>query len=454
MKTPKNKNTITTRMSRKTKESISKARIKNNIRQKKYRNKEATLKKKKRSLKDKYHKRAKSNQFTTISNNQIIFNENTVEKHFCGDLIELCPFEFCKALHFPSEKLSKNCCHNGKVRVTRQTYPEFLKNLISNPEDPNYCNFRQHIRSYNSSMSFASMGGKIIRSNGVGPYCFKIHGQTYHQTSHMFNNSNTQPKYAQLYILDTSIANEHRLKNLSNQGCLPQLLTLISNFFATHNIYAKSYKMMADVEKTEIQHSLLHNKKMPNISLVLNRDRYSKNKNYDSQYSNEIAIVFTTDDGSPPFNRDFRVYSKHSVDPDNKKGLINLSILSPNLDPMVYPLLFPFGEPGWQPNLKGLNGSNISMLQFKVSQTAIRETFNPVMRAGKLTLQWIVDSYIQSESNKLNYIDKHQSELRSATYHELLKWVSDEAHVLNVSVGRTVILPSSFQGLASERSTI
>jgi hypothetical protein len=59
----------------------------------------------------------------------------------------------------------------------------------------------------------------------------------------------------------------------------------------------------------------------------------------------EVSAVFVGEDGNPPENRDFAVYSKSS----NKLQL--LSVLSPNVDPMVNVLLFPFGEQGWHPYL-------------------------------------------------------------------------------------------------------
>ena len=85
-----------------------------------------------------------------------------------------------------------------------------------------------------------------------------------------------------------------------------------------------------------------------------------------------------------------------------------LNILSPNLDPMTYTVLYPFGEPGWQPNMQiniegneHLQRNKITMLQYKVAQTAVRQHFNPILHGGKLFQQWAVDSYLQVEANNL-----------------------------------------------------
>ena len=47
------------------------------------------------------------------------------------------------------------------------------------------------------------------------------------------------------------------------------------------------------------------------------------------------------------------------------------------------------------------------MLQCKAALLAIRNDFNPVISAGKLTQQWIVDSYLQVEANTLHFIKTH-----------------------------------------------
>lgn len=131
--------------------------------------------------------------------------------------------------------------------------------------------------------------------------------------------------------------------------------------------------------------------------------------------------------------------------------MINLNILSNNLDPMTYALLYPSGEPGWKPGMRVANYDNakrpnISMLQFKVAQTAIRDKFNPIISAGKLTQQWIVDSYLQVEANTLNFIKTQQKKLHAESYKGLMDHVQNAADAAGAVPGRTIILPSSFQG--------
>ena len=89
-------------------------------------------------------------------------------------------------------------------------------------------------------------------------------------------------------------------------------------------------------------------------------------------------------------------------------------------------------------------GTKISMLHFKVAQTAIRDSFNP-MSAGELTLQWLVDSYLQAEAKNLNYIRLNQQSLRAECYQGLADHVANLAQNANIAAGIVVILPSSLK---------
>jgi len=82
-------------------------------------------------------------------------------------------------------------------------------------------NFRENIRQYNSSLSFASMGEVNAKSkaiNGKGPYCYQIHGQVYHCTSALYPTESINEEYAQLYILDPKLALDKRLQIEANKS--------------------------------------------------------------------------------------------------------------------------------------------------------------------------------------------------------------------------------------------
>ena len=72
--------------------------------------------------------------------------------------------------------------------------------------------------------------------------------------------------------------------------------------------------------------------------------------------------------------------------------------------------------------------------------------FNPIHYGGKLFQQYLVDAYIRAEQDRLDYHRFHQIELRCENYITLHDYLADTADELGIQVGKTIILPSSFEG--------
>jgi hypothetical protein len=133
---------------------------------------------------------------------------------------------FCGALHFADKANGtgqyRSCCHFGKVKLqSRRRYPRELENPLTN-HDTLVKNFRDNIRSYNSALSFASLGAHMEGISN-GPYCFKIHGQVYHNTYNS-NSISRERKYAKLYVIDIEMATNTRLNMASNRACLREVM--------------------------------------------------------------------------------------------------------------------------------------------------------------------------------------------------------------------------------------
>ena len=126
------------------------------------------------------------NENNIVRVDSLTFNEADIEKHSIGDFNMLC--QFCAAKHFlaerPSDEKFNNCCHKGRVPFhPRRPFPEYMQNILIQPDHPHYRNFKTNIRSsYNLALSFASMGAQVSEPPGYGPYCFRVYGQIYHQT--------------------------------------------------------------------------------------------------------------------------------------------------------------------------------------------------------------------------------------------------------------------------------
>ena len=130
----------------------------------------------------------------------------------------------CAALLFDHELRWKNsCCGKGDTVLPNEChlkpYPTQLFSLLQG--QTNSSNFWEYIRRYNSAFAFASFGAQAIPPPGHGPYCFRIHGQTYHRTGLLHPEHDTTPSFAQIYILEGTGQLQARLNN--NADCLPNI---------------------------------------------------------------------------------------------------------------------------------------------------------------------------------------------------------------------------------------
>ncbi|KAF2348375.1 hypothetical protein FHG87_020871 [Trinorchestia longiramus] len=247
--------------------------------------------------------------------------------------------QFCGALRFQREQL--NCCLNGKVSLhPLQEYPENLR-LLFDTNGAEGSNFRQNIRNYNSAFAFASFGANIRPPPGRGPYCFRLQGQTYHYASNLHADDPEERRYGQLYILKSNEAIQTRANAHENANCLVSAFQKI-NEAMNNNPYAAAYHNMRAIEQQEQERAVIEN--MPPRQVTMQFIPGPDRRRYNNPTGNEVAAIFVGNDGSPPMYRDI------VVDPI---GLQRhwIAYISCHPDPMVYPVLFANGEPGWSINM-------------------------------------------------------------------------------------------------------
>ena len=75
----------------------------------------------------------------------------------------------------------------------------------------------------------------------------------------------------------------------------------------------------------------------------------------------------------------------------------------------------------------------------------MEKDFSPLLYCGKLLHQYICDAYVKVESNRLNYIKTHQSEIHVEQYKGLMDYIRNNTG--DQAVGRITILHSTFQVL-------
>ncbi|XP_024877995.1 uncharacterized protein LOC112458538, partial [Temnothorax curvispinosus] len=385
--------------------------------------------------------RALEKGYTDIDTSHLTQLKNVIE-HYIGEINAYC--EHCGAKHFNSEKVANkgnsfnDCCSHGSVKLNSLPQPSHELYELFTENHPKSKHFYNRIRGYNNIFSFASFNANLsdFSAQRRGPYCFKIQGQIYYQiNTALYPAPNEIPSYGQLFIIDNNEATECRLHRNSNLD--EEILRSIDNVIRTNNIFAKSYRMMHE----EIQVQTTENNSIPNLQLGFLTKRGIDRGRYNIQKVNEVAAVFsTTADGEIPETY-VTIYNKCN------KTLQQVSTMNPNVEPWIYPLYYPYGNQGRHGNLQRRDSNKrISRAAYVKYRIAIRDNFNIFVMERRLFQQWLVDSYVKIEKDRINYCKQNQKQLRAETYQGLIDYLANVANNSDAHIGKMVILPSTFVG--------
>ena len=142
--------------------------------------------------------------------------------------------------------------------------------------------------------------------------------------------------------------------------------------------------------------------------------------------------------------------------------------------PMVYVLLFPYGENGWHPRLqlnlpddaepdvdeeeenrdageeeanKSRTRKQISILEYDAYCPHQRATDSlHIFLAGHLFQQWIVDAWAATDQSRLTWLKNNQQKVRVDLYKGLADAIANDAEAMLGNRGQHFILPSSYIG--------
>ena len=302
--------------------------------------------------------------------------------------------------------------------------------------------FRKSIRLYNNAFGFASLGANIRRPPGNGPPCFRICGQLFHRYGALIDE-NQAPNYSQLYIIEAANALNLRMANPANRDCDREVMETIQGVLNTVSPYAAAYRNMAEVEREEQARAVHENRPASEVSMVMREG--DDRRRYNAPLHEEVAAIFVGNDGAPPAARDIIVYPRN-------RPLRHIPYTSCNIDPMMYPIIFPRGEPGWDTNMTHVREratavrNRLTQLEYYIYRIAIRREFSALHLAGRLFQQFVVDAYVKVEGQRLDFIRRNQQQLRADSYQGLMDHLENVANERNLRAGNVVILPSTFSG--------
>jgi Helitron helicase-like domain at N-terminus len=288
------------------------------------------------------------------------------------------------------------------------------------------------------------MGAKVDRSieSSRGPYVYKICGQVYHRIGSLLPEEGQMPKYAQLYVYDSTDEVKMRIAALPDtsqrRNIDIRLVEQLRDMLDHENWLAKAFRMAKDRFKQDAcQH----------VSLKIVSNRKKDGNKYEQPSCSELAGLIPTGLDHLEKGRDLIVEYKTGK-------LQRITHTNPSLMALQYPLLFPYGEDGFVTKMQyesvqsseQINRKIVTMLEYYCYQLHYRCCeADTLFRCGRLFQQYIVDVYACIEEFRLMYIKHNQDNMRS----ELLSGITDALDRGDLDgglIGKKIILPSSFTG--------
>jgi len=374
----------------------------------------------------------------------------------CGKMDTICGF--CNAKMWIRERSAKStnnnsqfslCCENGKILLPNlPATPQELEVLLTIKES-SAVKFRDQIRMYNSVLAFTSLGAKVDESvtRGPGPYCFRIQGELYHKIGSLCPAEGQRPQFAQLYIHDTKY--EHQNRHVVMPSLKPTTLDWLLTMMYNINPYVEMFKMARDMMATEGAPI--------DLKLCFIASRTKDARRYNVPTADEVVTLMVGDGSEVVDRRDVILAQQDGP-------FQRISELHPGYMALHYPLLFPYGEDGWHPNIS-LNGvihdadldgdhareselqrkhCNVTMAEFYGYRLQHRDTDGiALLRSDRLQHQYIVDAYAIIEQNHLKYLRLNQKKLRADLYQGLQDAIAAGDNSV-AAIGQRIILPSSF----------
>ncbi|XP_053597507.1 uncharacterized protein LOC106694146 [Microplitis demolitor] len=264
---------------------------------------------------------------------------------------------------------------------------------------------------------------------------FKVQGQVCHRIGSLMVENNQQPSFLQIYF----VGDDNREREIRCGICpsiKPELIHQLQNLLHEHHQYIKDFKVAIE--------SVPKNQK--EFQVIINADKKPPGEHrgrFNAQMAKEVAVIIA---GQNFEKKDIILNSR-----DDK--LKRISEIHRAYDTLQYPLMFCRGEDGYHINIPKRDGKTKRPLNKTVSASEFY-SYRIMERNGEenhlllfrtLLNQFLVDMYAKIETERLNWIRNHQTNLRSEEYVHLKDALTKTDGQIT-EIGKMVVLPSSFTG--------
>lgn len=249
------------------------------------------------------------------------------------------------------------------------------------------------------------------------PLQFRVNGTVFHRIGALLPGAGEEHRFAQIYMLEPARAVDRRLGIMSDldRGMVERLEAMLRRVNPHIAVFHTARELQREADATGVATARL--------VVVLDEHGVGAVRNMGGPTGIGRSQVAAFVEGTDAALRSLVVRLRGG-------GLRDISSLNGMHQTLHFPLLFPSGRMGWRPGMaptvpqhtppaavRRMLSDSITMADYGAFHLQIRtDGFVALQRSGRLLQEYMVDMYIQVESQRLDYIRRHQLALRAEQY--------------------------------------
>jgi hypothetical protein len=294
---------------------------------------------------------------------------------------------------------------------------------------------------------------------------FKIQGALHHKVGSLLPAEGQEPIYAQLYFYSPEEANAARMRRTqglnSNSGLKQEVMNILDDVLRRNHAYIPLYKTAYERIKEQQRN---HPDAPSEIYARITCEPGTDARRYNAPTANDVAAILPGDGSVVPDHRDIILHERGGP-------LRRIHETHPSYQPLLYVLLFPYGEDGYHTKIplalqddtddepwgerEAEEGEGnqpkrrqmVSLLEYYAYCLHQRVTDSiHIFHSGLLLQQWIVDAWAATDQYRLTWLRNNQASLRVNLYKGLANAIANDVGAQLGNLGQRFILPSSYIG--------